>query len=417
MMADLPFTTSKDDRKDDNYSFCFKCGYIWTPRSEGRPKRCPRCHSSRWDVPDMRERTCKFCGLHWRMEDIEDPCPKCGKKQTEGITDRSLHCNQCDHDWIRKGDSDPKKCPLCRSKEWNQTKANRLMCQQCGHVWRNKSGQPKRCPNCQSKIWARPLKAVRCQRCGHIWKMRITESSSTSTMCPKCKSFKWNESPMVHTCERCGKTYFIRSNIDKRCPECNTPMSAQLTVCRSCGHRWYSKNDSNILCPKCDSAVGSNEKSTSTSMKLWTDGRFELTYVSENGYGCLYLLDDNIPVSANYMYEVLNRFNIKIGDVVSSLNNGSMNDRWHDLAKEMYNGRNEYEKFIDYFMKRLSISKHDARVLAIHFTGMSPEAIGKKLGYSNEEMSKAFDRIMKAYADSDIIVDDTVFTENPFQYY
>ncbi len=28
---------------------CVRCGYVWTPRVEGRPRGCPACKSYRWD--------------------------------------------------------------------------------------------------------------------------------------------------------------------------------------------------------------------------------------------------------------------------------------------------------------------------------------------------------------------------------
>jgi len=66
---------------------------------------------------------------------------------------------------------------------------------------------------------------------------------------------------------------------------------------------------------------------------------------------------------------------------------------------------------------RLSLSYEDARILAIHFTGMGPEAIAIKFGMDIESVKAAFDRIMSAYTDNGIVVDDTIFTENPFIYY
>ena len=87
------------------------------------------------------------------MSTLEDPCPSCGRRQDEGLTDRSLHCNQCDYDWNRRGTQSPLRCPLCHSAEWNRPKAGRLMCQQCGHVWKSTVGRPKRCPRCRSKVW------------------------------------------------------------------------------------------------------------------------------------------------------------------------------------------------------------------------------------------------------------------------
>lgn len=152
-------------------------------------------------------------------------------------------------------------------------------------------------------------------------------------------------------------------------------------------------------------------------MSLWKRDRFELTYVSENGYGCVYLWDDDIPIVCRYMNEVFTRFSMNIGQIIEAVNNKSMDNEWKELSEEMYADREGYTKYIDYFMKRLSLEKHDARILAMHFTGMAPEAIAKKFHYDEVDVFFAFERIMKAYSDSGIVVDDTIFTEDPFKYY
>lgn len=39
--------------KPDGLAGCFRCAYVWRPRSSS-PARCPRCKSSLWDVPKLR---------------------------------------------------------------------------------------------------------------------------------------------------------------------------------------------------------------------------------------------------------------------------------------------------------------------------------------------------------------------------
>ena len=391
--------------------FCFRCGHLWMQRSESLPRRCPRCHSSRWDVPVRRDTVCKFCGHEWRMGGIDDPCPICGRRQTEGVCDRSLHCNQCDHEWNRRGSSLPKKCPMCHSSEWNLPKAERLMCRQCGHVWRKQTDSPARCPACLSKIWDQPLRAVQCQRCGHLWKMRGQSVGGGSSACPGCRSRRWNI-PMMVVPEG-------SSDGRMRYMQVSSPQSEVrvMTECRRCGRRWYSNDHSDGVCPGCGSPIGLHDRLSSSSMVLWSDGRFELTYIVENDCGFVYLWDDDIPVATLYVHEVLRKVGMTIGEVVDAVNGGDCTVPWKDLADEMYAGRDGYERYMDYFMKRLSLSKRDSRILSIHFTGMNPAAIAKHFGYSEGEVLEAFDRIMKAYSDSGIVVDDTVFTEDPFRYY
>lgn len=411
LISESDFISLRDKEEEKQYSFCFKCGYAWISKSKVRSKRCPRCRSSRWDVPDLKGRSCKFCGHIWQMKNPNEPCPECGKKQMESFTDKTLHCNQCDHEWVRRLVKLPKKCPLCHSADWNKPKYQRLMCQQCGYLWKNQTGRPYKCPSCQSKVWDQPLRVVKCQRCGHVWKMRSTRLLETSSICPKCKSRKWNEAPII-TCGVQG-TYSLKQNSSIK----TSNRKAELMSCRSCGNRWYAGIDGKKVCPRCGSKISLYDKMASTSMSLWKRDRFELTYVSENGYGCVYLWDDDIPIVCRYMNEVFTRFSMNIGQIIEAVNNKSMDNEWKELSEEMYADREGYTKYIDYFMKRLSLEKHDARILAMHFTGMAPEAIAKKFHYDEVDVFFAFERIMKAYSDSGIVVDDTIFTEDPFKYY
>jgi hypothetical protein len=48
---------------------------------------------------------------------------------------------------------------------------------------------------------------------------------------------------------------------------------------------------------------------------------------------------------------------------------------------------------------------------------MSPEVIALRLGSSNRDIRAAFTRIQNAYRDSDIVVNDSVYTEDPISYY
>jgi hypothetical protein len=201
-----------------------------------------------------------------------------------------------------------------------------------------------------------------------------------------------------------------------RCPQCDRYRTAVLITCPSCGHRWYG-DPASVSCPSCGAVVGSRGAPATTSMPLWKEGRYSLTYVSENGLGFVYLWDDDMPVTAGYMHEAIRHFGMDIGQIVAAANDGKMANEWKQYAADMYRQRNGYEKYIDYFMKKLFLSRRDARILSIHFTGMGLEAISKKFGLRPDEIREAFDRIMKAYADSGIIVDDTVFTQNPFDYY
>ena len=36
------------------------------------------------------------------------------------IADLIKECNRCNHQWMLRGDSDPKTCPKCKSPYWNK---------------------------------------------------------------------------------------------------------------------------------------------------------------------------------------------------------------------------------------------------------------------------------------------------------
>lgn len=387
--------------------YCYRCGHLWMPKTEAVPRRCPRCHSSRWDVPERKLRLCKFCGTEFQMDSLGDPCPSCGRRQDEGLTDRSLRCNQCDYEWRRKLEALPKTCPMCRSAEWNLPKAERLMCQQCGHVWRSTVEHPGRCPGCRSKIWDQPLRAVRCQRCGHVWKMRSQRSDGRAVSCPGCGTRHWDVPLSVVPDDSDGCRRYVQAS----------SASKDLIECRVCGERWYATTDGRYECPGCGALASLHDRIASTSMVLWKHGGSELTYVVENGYGCVYLWDGDVPVACRYIHEVLSELGTTIGDIVRSVNEGTDRYDWEGLADEMRRRMHDHERYMWYFEKRLSLSYADARILAMHFTGMGPEAIARNLSLDESAVSAAFDRIMDAYRDSGIIVDDTIYTSDPFSHY
>lgn len=387
-------------------AFCYRCGHLWAPKGEGEPRRCPRCHSSRWDVPERKLRRCKFCGVEFHMASLDEKCPGCGRLQTEGLTKRCLHCNQCDYDWYSRFPERPQTCPMCRSTQWDSPKVLKLMCSQCGHLWRSQSEHPKRCPHCRSTLWDRPVCAVRCQRCGHSWKMRAQRSEGVAIACPRCRSRSWNV-PVSVTAGAAGG-YIL-----------GTPSGENTTliICSTCGSRWYSSPDDRTPCPSCGSPIGPREIINSSSMPLWSEGDLELCYVSSNGCGCVYLWERGVPVACMYIHEVLKEYGVKMTEVVESVNSDDGRFDWRPLAERMSESRDDYRKYIGYFKKRFSLSELDARILAIHFTGMSPKAIALMLSMDEAEISGSFERIMAAYSDSGIIVDDTIFMENPFSYY
>lgn len=399
----------KDER--GSHRFCYKCGHFWFSASDAGPKRCPRCHSSRWDVPVMRDRTCKYCGHSWQISDPDEPCLQCGRKQSENGVGGMLHCNQCDYDWTRKRDTLPKRCPLCHSNRWSEPKAKMLMCNRCKHVWSSQSAEPKRCPKCQSARWNDSLRFVECQRCGHSWTLR---GDKEPKYCPACKSAKWKEPPNAYECPKCGRFIVFRSGDSvKRCPYCDR-MGRRTMKCSICSNVWTGPADT-ARCPRCYNLMSLDSRSASVT--VWTDGRFRLEYVSRDGFGFMYLWDGSVPLTTMYMHDVCRRFGKTVEQMIHSTADGMMDDGWRELKDEMAATENSYVVYISYFRMRLSLSYEDARILAIHFTGMGPEAIAIKFGLDLESVKESFGRIMAAYTDNGIVVDDTIFTENPFMYY
>ena len=90
---------------------------------------------------------------------------------------------------------------------------------------------------------------------------------------------------------------------------------------------------------------------------------------------------------------------------------------WRSVADDMMFHRDDYLDDVPYLSKRLNIIESDAIILAIHFTGMGPEAISVRFGLSLEDVSLSFDRIMAAFVDNGIVVDDSVFTDDAMSKY
>ena len=64
------------------------------------------------------------------------------------------------------------------------------------------------------------------------------------------------------------------------------------------------------------------------------------------------------------------------------------------LAEDMYGHRDDYLGDVAFLSKRLNIGIQDARILAIHFKGMGPEAIAMRFKMPLDTVRAAFDRIM-----------------------
>ena len=399
-------------------AYCYRCGHLWTVRQNRKPKMCPRCRSSRYDVPVMREHTCAFCGTSWKIKGLDDGCPECGRHIFDTADPMKHHCNQCDHIWVGRTDEMPAKCPLCNSTKWNDGKLNQFTCRKCGHVWRNKVDRPQRCPKCQSLKWDELTFKLQCRRCGHRWVTNGGRGSDEVRMCPACKSRKWNESPRLMYCNKCNSVYMPQSTGTK-CPNCSSSRSRRMAIdhqCNFCGTTWKSTSEDAEVCPRCGTHLakgGGNE----SPVVFWSEGGMKMTYLYSYDQGCVYLWKDGIPRNAMYIQDLLKRTGLKLGSLIQRAYDPRYDGFWRNLADELYEQRDDYRSNISYFMKRLGLEETDAEILALHFIGMSPEAIALRFGKPIECIRKSFDVIMSAYSDNGIVVNDNIFTEDPISLY
>ncbi len=393
--------------------FCYRCGCYWKTRSAELPKTCPRCGSSRWNDPVRREASCRFCGTMWTMRSIDEPCPSCGHTIFEAPDRSHHHCNRCNHEWHPRADSRPRRCPLCKSTKWDAPTPVRHTCRMCGNVWVGREKRPKRCPSCKSEIWNKSLTRAQCKACGHQWTVKGGKAPEQVSRCPSCRSSAWKVSPIIVRCHACGFIRIPRYGTQSACRRCKKHPEPSTAVCGFCG------TDADMsygvgICRRCGRHTGSGADS---HIDLWSDGVQTLRYAYMDGFAFVYLWEKGRPIATAYFHDVCSRFRKTPQRFVDDMNSGSMHAGFRALARDMKVHRFDCLSKVDYFIKRFGLSHEDAIILAIHFTGMCPEAIALSLNRSHDEILLAFDRIANAYIDSGIAVDDGVFTDDPFQFY
>ena len=400
-------------------AYCYRCGHLWIVRGDKRPRLCPRCRTSRYDVPQKKDHKCQFCGNIWRLERIDDKCPQCGR----GIYDTSdplkHHCNQCDYVWTARTTESPARCPLCNSSKWNNPKIPQYVCRRCGHVWSYDKGLPGRCPKCQSLKWNENAFKLQCRRCGYKWISNNTESSDNVRMCPSCKSKKWNEPPNMVSCSKCG-SIFIPQTTAKVCPKCSRKSLKFEDIdreCGFCGTKWMASGSGPDICPRCGLKIPEADDGSESQIVLWKKDGFKLTYLFKDGVGCMYLWNNGIPETATYIEPFLNENGLKLKSLVQMAANPEFDGFWNTVAESMHSCKDDYVSNIPYFMKRLGLDKHCAEVLALHFIGMCPEAIAMRLDQPIDHIRHVFDIIMDSYTDNGIVVNDHIFTDDPIALY
>ncbi len=392
--------------------YCYRCGYYWRIRSSQLPRTCPRCGSSRWNDPVRSDTVCRFCGSTWRLSSLSDPCPSCGHTILEAPDPSVLHCNRCDHEWRPRTDGRPRRCPLCKSTMWDSPRPVRYTCHACGRVWVGGGKRPARCPTCRSTLWDRPIIRVQCRVCGHSWALKGGRTTEDVGRCPKCRSAHWMEPPVIKKCADCGLSYVVRGG-DRGCPQCKGYSDLERHTCGFCGMEWGT-SDGSGSCPRCGRMKDSPQD---RYIDLWSDGVLRLQYAFMDDFAFVYLWENSRPVAATYFHQLIDGLGMTKQKFVSGMNDGSLTPVLRSVSRRMSEHRFDYLDKVDYFMKRLGLDDDDAIILSLHFTGMGLEAISLHLKRPLKDIRIAFDRIMKAYEDSGIVVDDSVFTDDPFQYY
>ena len=103
--------------------------------------------------------------------------------------------------------------------------------------------------------------------------------------------------------------------------------------------------------------------------------------------------------------------------IIERAHNEDYSDFWKDIITSLHEHREDYKEDIPYFKKRLCLDDDDSEILSLHFLGMGPEAISIRMGTSIKEVIESFNRIMNAYSEGGIIVNDSVYTDDPFSEY
>lgn len=395
--------------------YCYRCGHIWQSGKGSPPRMCPRCRSSRWNVPLMKDTICRECDNGRQRSGTDGLRHKRGRNEANADPLAALHCNQCDHEWLKRSEGPPKRCPVCRSPKWNEEKMPQYACHKCGHVWKART-DPKKCPKCQSVKWNVSVHKLQCRRCGYKWTTRHGRTSDDVKTCPSCKSRKWNEGPRLTMCKCCGIPYVNRSNGPRSyCPSCDSKNRSFKNTCGFCGTEWNSKDDDWNVCPFCGKPrPDGNEEKT---FEIYADGRFSLRYVYTDECDFIYLWEGRRPVATMYFRDLLLEMKITVEQFRLRFSDPKYKKEWSGIAERMYEHRDDHIQYVPYMMKRLNLCKFDATVLSIHFTGMGPEAIAIRFGLSSKEVRESFDRIMAAYLDSGILVNDSIFTDDPISLY
>lgn len=396
-------------------AYCFRCGHQWTVRTEERPRSCPGCRSARYDYPDGKGFTCTSCGTVWYPKDADDRCPGCGRGIIDAPEQRKYHCNQCGHDWVSRAEGRPVRCPSCRSRNWDEEKAKQFTCRKCGYVWNSNLERPKKCPSCKSYTWDSDTFKLKCFRCGYKWVLSKGADPDSVKTCPSCRSRRWNELPRAVVCFRCGSLFVPRKN-ESICPSCSGSPGPKERRCGFCDTSWMTTGDGRSICPRCGLIVSDDDASERLIQLYGKDG-YRLNYLFKDGVGCVYLWKDSFPVACEYMDRLIDSMRIRFETFIGRVGSPMHEQFWDSVIARMLEGKDSYMENIPYFVERLGLNRRQAEILALHFVGMSPEVISLRFDTSLKDIRSEFTRIQEAFSRSGIVVNDSVYTEDPISCY
>lgn len=394
---------------------CYRCGHDWIPRSDSRPKACPKCRSSRYEFISGNH-ICESCGTVWRKISGDDPCPNCGLSYANGSLCDSFECNRCGHTWKPRTNRHPGRCPSCKSRRWDDAAPSWNTCHRCGYLWEGRTSNPGTCPKCRSAKWNSDTFKLKCYRCGHKWKLQGVTDPDYVQACPSCGSRKWREPQAVARCLRCEK-YYILDCLESSCPNCFSNLEIPETECGFCGMRFLQSRKGKAICPRCGLIIdGPPGKSESLEL-LWHESAYRLNYLFKDGIGCVYLWNGSDPEGCEYLDRILRDTKLRFASFIGRARDERYGTFWRSLVDRLLSSSSDYRQDIDYFMERLSLTRVQSEILSLHFTGMSPEVISLKTRIPMSSIRSEFTAIQRAFKTSGIEVNDSVYTDNPKDFY
>lgn len=200
-------------------------------------------------------------------------------------------------------------------------------------------------------------------------------------------------------CSKCHSLY-VPHKLSKSdlCPGCVGKSAEFVLRCSFCDAEWVSKKEGWAVCPVC----GFKRPDDSDDIRrLWSDGDRCLKYVRDGDFKAVYLWKQFKPVAAITVNEACGVEDALVKKQYSSLAH-YLEVHADDCVEKNRN-----------LMSMLNLSEQDYLFLAYHFDGMSPEALALKFDVKLEIVRRSFDRIMNAFSNNGIPVNDNKYTENP----